>query len=132
MTKFLIKKALKLLKNKFDPTTMMAMDGWMDGWNHTGFMCMNYILNELDNTLYDVYSSIKNAKELREVLNKNHKVEDASVKRFIVIKFLDLKMVISISIVSQVQESLLILQDIHAESMYVNDSFQVAGIIEKL
>jgi hypothetical protein len=27
---------------------------------------------------------------------------------------------------------LLILQDIHAESMYVNDSFQVAGIIEKL
>jgi hypothetical protein len=104
----------------------------MDGWNHTGFMCMDYILNELDNTLYDVYSSIKNAKELREVLNKNHKVEDASVKRFIVIKFLDLKMVISISIVSQVQESLLILQDIHAESMYVNDSFQVAGIIEKL
>lgn len=81
----------------------------MDGWNHTGFMCMNYILNELDNTLYNVYSSIKNAKELREVLNKNHKVEDASVKRFIVIKFLDLKMVISISIVIQVQESLLIL-----------------------
>jgi len=31
MAKFLIKKALKLLKNKSDPTTMMAMDGWMDG-----------------------------------------------------------------------------------------------------
>lgn len=30
----------------------------MDAWNYTDFMCKNYILNVLDNTLYDVYSSI--------------------------------------------------------------------------
>jgi hypothetical protein len=31
----------------------------VDSWNHTDFICKNYILNVLDNTLYDVYNSIK-------------------------------------------------------------------------
>ena len=31
---------------------------------HSDFLCKNYILNGLDNTLYNVYSSIKIAREL--------------------------------------------------------------------
>ena len=36
----------------------------VNAWNHIYFMCKNYIFNELDNTLYDVYSSINSAKAL--------------------------------------------------------------------
>ena len=31
----------------------------MDAWNHSDFVCKNYILIGIDNTLYDVCSSIK-------------------------------------------------------------------------
>jgi hypothetical protein len=56
-------------------------------------MCKNYILNVLDNTQYDVYSSIKSAKALWKVVNKKFKVEVAIMKKFIIDKFLDFKMV---------------------------------------
>jgi hypothetical protein len=55
LEKFLTKKAPKSSENEFDPSTMAVVDAW----NHTDFICMNYILNGLDNTLYDVYNSIK-------------------------------------------------------------------------
>jgi hypothetical protein len=60
LAKFLTKKALKSLENEANRTIVI----YMDVWNHIVFMCKNYILNELDNTLYDVYSSIKSAKVL--------------------------------------------------------------------
>ena len=49
----------------------------VDAWKHTDFLCRNYILNRLDNTLYNVYSPIKTAKELWESLEKKYKTEDA-------------------------------------------------------
>ena len=59
----------------------------VDAWNHTNFMFKNYILNELDNMIYDVYSSIKSVKVLQEALDKKYKAEDASVKKLIVDRF---------------------------------------------
>jgi translation elongation factor EF-Ts len=90
LEKFLTKEALKLSKNKSDHTTVVVVDVW----NHTDFMCKNYILNELDNTFYDVYCQIKSEKALWEALDKNYKAEDAGVKKFIVTKFIDLKWLI--------------------------------------
>jgi len=55
LEKFLTKKAPKSSENEFDPSTMAVVDAW----NHTDFICKNHILNGLDNTLYDVYNSIK-------------------------------------------------------------------------
>lgn len=43
----------------------------------------------LDNTLYEVYSSKDSAKDLRDLLKKKYKAEDAGTKKFIVGKFLD-------------------------------------------
>ena len=54
------------------------------------------------------------------------------MKKFIVGKFLDYKMVDSKSVISQIQDLQVILHDIHAERMTLSDSFQVAAIIEKL
>lgn len=34
----------------------------VEAWNHSDFLCKNYIVNSLDNTLYSVYSPIRTAK----------------------------------------------------------------------
>ncbi|KAL2504458.1 Retrovirus-related Pol polyprotein from transposon TNT 1-94 [Abeliophyllum distichum] len=103
-----------------------------DAWKHSDFLCKNYILNGLDNTLYNVYCSKQSAKDLWESLERKYKIEDAGTKKFIVKKFLDYKMVDSKMVISHVQELQIILHDIHAENMSLSESFQVATIIEKL
>ncbi|KAK2997197.1 hypothetical protein RJ639_025540, partial [Escallonia herrerae] len=104
----------------------------VDAWKHSDFLCKNYILNGLDNALYNVYSPMVNAKALWESLERKYKTEDAGSKKFVVDKFLDFKMVDSKTVISQVQEFQLILHDIHAEGMVLGESFQVAASIEKL
>ncbi|XP_073120783.1 uncharacterized protein [Henckelia pumila] len=104
----------------------------VDAWNHSDFLCRNYILNGLDDTLYSVYSSVKTAKELWDSLEKKYKMEDAGINKFVVGKFLDFKMIDSKTVMSQVQEIQIILHDLLAEGMEINEPFQVASIIEKL
>ncbi|XP_073119937.1 uncharacterized protein [Henckelia pumila] len=104
----------------------------IDAWNHSDFLCRNYILNGLEDTLYSVYSSVKTAKELWDSLEKKYKTEDAGIKKFVVGKFLDFTMVDSKTVMSQVQEIQIILHDLLAKGMEINEPFQVASIIEKL
>ena len=47
-------------------------------------------------------------------------------------RFLDYKMVDSKIVVNQVQELQMIIHDSHSEGMVINESFQVAAVIEKL
>jgi hypothetical protein len=54
------------------------------------------------------------------------------VKKFIVIKFLDFKMIDSRIVMSQVQELQLILHDIYVEGVSLSELFQVAATIKKL
>ena len=54
------------------------------------------------------------------------------MKKFVVGRFLDYKMVDSKTIISQVQDLQVILHEIHVEGMVLSESFQVAAIIEKL
>ncbi|XP_016565635.2 uncharacterized protein LOC107863941 [Capsicum annuum] len=51
---------------------------------------------------------------------------------FFVARFLKYKMIESKSVVSQVQELQVIIHDLLAEGLIVNETFQVAAIIEKL
>ena len=103
----------------------------VDAWNHSDFLCRNYVLNGLENTLYNVYSPLKTAKEFWDSLDK-YKTEDAGLKKFIVDKFLDFKMVDSKTVLSQVQELQVVVHDIHAEGMTLSETFQVVAFIEKL
>lgn len=65
-------------------------------------------------------------------MEKKYKTEDAGVKKFVVGKFLDFKMVDTKSGMSQVQEFQIIIHDLLAEGMEINELFQVAAVIEKL
>ena len=104
----------------------------VDAWKHFDFMCRNYVMNALNNSLYNVYTIKKTAKELWESLDREYKTEDAEAKKFVIGQFLNYKMVDSKTMVSQVQELQVILHEIHAEGMMLSETFQVATIIEKL
>ncbi|KAL2467313.1 zinc knuckle (CCHC-type) family protein [Abeliophyllum distichum] len=86
----------------------------------------------LADSLYNVYNTMKTAKELWESLDHKYKTEDAGAKKFIVGRFLDYKIVDSKTVISQVQELQVILHEIHAEGMVLSETFQVAAMIEKL
>ena len=107
---------------------------WLLLWKH-GNMLTSYAktIFLMDWTTHsNVYSSIKTSKELWDSLKKKYKTIDAGTKKFIVGKLLDYKMVDSKTMLNQVQEIQLIMHEIHAEGMFVSESFQVATIIEKL
>ena len=128
LSKFLRENAPICSENEADRQVVVAVDSW----KHSDFLCKNYILNGLDNTLYNAYSPIKTARELWESLDRKYKSKDVGMKKFVVGRFLDYKMVDSKTIISQVQDLKVILHEIHVEGMVLSESFQVAEIIEKL
>ncbi|XP_070051548.1 uncharacterized protein [Nicotiana tomentosiformis] len=100
-------------------------------WKHSYFLCKNYILSGLEDDLYNVYSNVETSKELWEALEKKYKIEDAGLKKFVAAKFLDYKMVDSKPVITQVQELQVIIHDLLAEGLVINEAFQVATMIEK-
>jgi len=74
----------------------------VDAWPQGNFLCWNYILNGLDDSLYNVYSPITTTKKLWVSLDKKYKTEDIGTKKFIVGRFLKYKMVDIKTVISQV------------------------------
>ncbi|XP_073119816.1 uncharacterized protein [Henckelia pumila] len=128
LTRFLSEDAPKLKEGEGDVESVSALEAW----NHSDFLCRNYVLNGLADFLYIVYCEKKTAKELWESVDRKYKTEDAGAKNFLVGRFLDFKMVDSKPVISQVQEIQVILHEIHSEGMTLSESFQVAAIVEKL
>ncbi|WMV33700.1 hypothetical protein MTR67_027085 [Solanum verrucosum] len=81
------------------------------------YVLLSDYIESTEDDLYNVYSNVKTSKELWDALEKKYKTEDARMKKFIVAKFLDYKMIDSKTVVTQVQE------------LQVT---QLAAIIEKL
>ncbi|GKE97818.1 pol polyprotein, partial [Tanacetum coccineum] len=104
----------------------------MEAWKHSDFLCHNYVLNDLVDSLYNVYCQTTIAKELWESLERKYKTEDAGTKKFVVACFLDYKIIDSKNVISRVQDLQVLLHDIHSEGMTLSETFQVAAIIEKL
>ncbi|KAI3437279.1 uncharacterized protein J3R85_005525 [Psidium guajava] len=127
LARFLTEDVLKLDEGEIDKEKLTTINAW----KYFDFLCRNYILNGLDNTLYNVYSSLKTAKELWDSLDKKYKTKDARLRKFIVGKFLDFKMVDFKTVLCQVQELQVIMHDLRAEDMILSESFQVAPFIEK-
>ena len=66
--------------------------------------CKGYILSALEDDLYNVYSAMTTLKELWDALENKYMTKDACLKKFVVAKFLDYKMIDSKTVGSQVQE----------------------------
>ena len=127
LARYLYKEAPKQKKgDAVDFQTMAAIDAWKQG----DFLCKNYIMNGLDNMLYNVYSVKESAKVLWESLDLKYKIEDVGSKKFSIGRFLDYKMQDSKTVMIQVQEIQLIIHDLHVEGIILNEPFQVGAIIE--
>ncbi|XP_022155403.1 uncharacterized protein LOC111022548 [Momordica charantia] len=93
------------------PTTQLEgitpeIEAVKQAWLHSDFLCRNYILSFLDDTLYNVYYNVLDtSRQLWETLDKKYKLKDADIKKFVVGKF---------------------------EGLVINEPFQVAAVIEKL
>ena len=96
------------------------------------FLYRNYILNRLENNLYDIYSSYKTAKEVWEMLEKKYKTEDAGAKKFVIGKFFKYNMADTKTVIKQVEEIQVLIHELHAEGCAISEQFQVGSIIEKL
>ncbi|WJZ96894.1 hypothetical protein VitviT2T_015540 [Vitis vinifera] len=89
LARFLTEDAPKLKEDEHDIQVISAIDAW----KHSDFLCRNYVMNGLADSLYNVYSDKKTAKELWESLDRKYKTEDVGAKKFVVGRFLDYKMV---------------------------------------
>ena len=100
------------------PTREMLLT--IEAWTQSDFLCMNYILNRLENNLYDIYSSYKTAKEVWEMLEKKYKIEDAGAKKFVIGKFLNYNMVDTKTVIKQVEEIQVLIHQLHVEAYVMN------------
>ena len=80
LVRFLTEDAPKLKEGETDVQLVSALQAW----NHSDFLCRNYIMNCLSDSLYNVYSVIKTSKILYDSLDKKYRTEDAGTKKFIV------------------------------------------------
>ncbi|GJY19685.1 hypothetical protein Tco_0391176 [Tanacetum coccineum] len=75
----------------------------------------NYILNALDDFLYDIYSTFATAREIWESLEKKYRTQVACSKKFIVGKFINFKMNDAKPVVKQVEELQIIVHEMEVE-----------------
>ncbi|XP_028074665.1 uncharacterized protein LOC114277046 [Camellia sinensis] len=75
-------------ENEQDKQKLMALDTW----KQLDFLCLNYVLNGLADSLFNVFYAKKSVKELWNALDK-YETEDVGAKKFVVGRFLDFKMV---------------------------------------
>ncbi|XP_074342234.1 uncharacterized protein LOC141679709 [Apium graveolens] len=117
--RFLIEDAPKLKEDESDVQLVSAVQAW----KHSDFLCRNYIMNCLSDSLYKVYSVLKTSKVLWDSLDRKYRTEDASTKKFIVTWLLDFTMVDFKKVVNQVQDLQRIMHDMEAEGMPMNEAF---------
>ena len=76
LARFLTEEAPKLKEDELDIQFISVVDAW----KHYDFLCRNYVMNTLTDSLYNVYTDKKTAKELWESLDRKYKTEDVGPK----------------------------------------------------
>nr|GEV57656.1 glucose and ribitol dehydrogenase-like [Tanacetum cinerariifolium] len=96
------------------------------------FICCGHILNAMLDPLFDVYQNYSTAKKLWNALEERFFMKDAPSKKFIASNFNSYKMVDSRLIMDQMYELEHILSMFTQNNMNMDESIQVASIIDKL
>ncbi|CAN1243306.1 Retrovirus-related Pol polyprotein from transposon TNT 1-94 [Linum perenne] len=96
------------------------------------FLCVGHILNDLADSLFDVYEIYDNASALWEVLEAKYMADDASTKKFLVSNFNSYKMSDSRSVMEQYNEFLHMLCQFAQHNLHMDEAISVSSIIDKL
>ena len=76
LARFLAENVVKLKEDEHDIQVISAIDAW----KHSDFLCRNYIMNGLVDSLYNVYFDKKIVNKLWESLDREYKIEDIGSK----------------------------------------------------
>ena len=100
-------------------------------WENDDYICRGHILNNMSDSLFDIYKNLKSTKELWDSLESKYMVEDASSKKFLVSDFNNYKMEDSRSVTEQYNELLGIYGQFKLHRMNMDESIVVSTIIDK-
>nr|KAJ0190715.1 hypothetical protein LSAT_V11C800406370 [Lactuca sativa] len=95
-------------------------------------LCVGHIKNSLSDRLYDLYSPVKDPKELWSALELKYKAHEEGTNKYLVSKYLAFQMVGDKSIMEQVHELQVMVNKLNALSISLPELFQVGAIIAKL
>ncbi|KAL7614384.1 hypothetical protein Lser_V15G09557 [Lactuca serriola] len=105
---------------------------WRQKWDNDDYICKGYILNDMSDALFDIYSEALCAKELWDTLELKYVTEDASSKKFLVSDFNNYKRDDSRSVTEQYNELFGIYGQFKLHRMNMDESIVVPTIIDKL
>ncbi|GAU49932.1 hypothetical protein TSUD_408340 [Trifolium subterraneum] len=101
-------------------------------WIDNDYVCKNYIINGLEDDLYDYYRTYDTASDVWEALSKKYDTEEAGAKKYAVSRYLKYQMVDERSVEVQSHELQKIAHEIITEDMPLHEQFQISVIIDKL
>ncbi|GJW52759.1 DNA polymerase zeta catalytic subunit-like protein [Tanacetum coccineum] len=101
-------------------------------WNHNECNYRNYILNALDDSLYDIYSTFLTAREIWESLEKKYMTQVVGSKKFVVGKFLNFKMNDAKPVVKQVEELQIIFHEMELYLKHLTDDMSFEQLVLKI
>ncbi|GJU02158.1 hypothetical protein Tco_1112496 [Tanacetum coccineum] len=101
-------------------------------WNNDDYVCRGLILNNMSDSLFDIYKNVKSSKELWDSLKAKYMAEDASSKKFLLSNFTNYKMTDSRPVMEQYNKLLGILGRFTQHKMNMDKAIQVSCITDKL
>ncbi|GKB27553.1 hypothetical protein Tco_0866954, partial [Tanacetum coccineum] len=101
-------------------------------WENDGYICRGHILNDMSDSLFDVYTNVESAKELWDSLESKYMADDSSSKKFVVSNFNNYKMIDSRPVMEQFNELLRILGQYTQHGLKMDESIFVSSVIDKL
>ncbi|GAU50608.1 hypothetical protein TSUD_410180 [Trifolium subterraneum] len=101
-------------------------------WIDNDYVCKIYIINGLEDDLYDYYRTYETASDVWEALSKKYDTEEAGAKKYVVSRYLKYQMVDERLVEVQSHELQKIAHEIITEGMPLHEQFQISVIIDKL
>ena len=95
-------------------------------------LCRGYILNNLSDRLYDLYTPIQSAKEIWKSLEAKYATEKQGTDKFLTMKFFEFTMLDNLSVLDQVHEFLILASKFKDLAITIPEKLLVGGIIAKL
>lgn len=96
-------------------------------WDNADYICMSHILNDMSESLFNIYQSSISAKELWDKLESKYMQEDTTSKNFLVSLFNNYKMIDNKSLIEQMHEMLVIMTSVSSKIWELLDKLSKIG-----
>ncbi|GAV59385.1 UBN2_2 domain-containing protein [Cephalotus follicularis] len=95
-------------------------------------LCRGHILNTLSDRLFDLFTGMKSAKEICDVLEFKYRAKEQGTNKYLIAKYFNFKFIDTKPLLEQVHELQVIIHKICALKIEIQETFHVGAIIAKL